>query len=301
MRHEFVLSEVPKVPKKRSTNEFSSYCGGGLSVLRLMLILGLISLCSTVYGVDQNYIRGMAEAVCRDQAHMQVCFERNEAACLTDAQDALWTCVSILPQRPTPKASVEAELADPKGAGAWGISLGHCAEISMAKNRKFRDPTCTEFFEKRTAEASTSPFQFNLERVRETSMTRMQEYRVVVVKQIFSYIFFGLGLPLFVAYRLMRRKVPEKYPKMMALGLAVVGFLSTVLVAPFAEKLVFGSSLFAESIRIMGDNPGAVSAMMMSWLVITPAYWVGISLLYSFIRRRAAKTRDPKTLVRPSA
>ncbi len=234
-------------------------------------------------GLAQNP-PGMEEAVCRDKKHFVECFGWNHETCLALAKKAVKRCQKIMPPSPKPGAlteeAIKKSFKNRDGAGFWGITIGHCAEVTlylMAKD-KITDPACHTYFENRSSTLDNNNFEITLAKVKKelTKPPIKPSFWNTTKKTTLVMLIVGL-LPFWV--------IGGFIWKMWRLSYSVVAMI--LLIPSFVLSCVtpIKIGLFSQAVREFGDNPTAMAPLFTGYLYLFPLYFLSMWLIYRWVAK----------------
>lgn len=191
----------------------------------------------------------------------------------------------ILPSRPEVTGTLEEELQKKLGAGAWGVTLGHCGEVAVFyMNKERMNPRCESYFVQREEDLKKTPFIIDIDKLKQKA-ARLNQVRTVMIQQTVATVVFGLTVPLLIAFFWWRKKALLKFPKGFAMLLTVPSFVASFLGPAFLLNLV------GKGISASGDNPSAIAGIMFGFMILIPAYWISIGLLFFAMKRTQSRAK----------
>lgn len=165
----------------------------------------LLSVCFSSFA----RFNGLNEAICRDQAQFVDCLGWTVEQCLTKANEALTICLRIMATNPGPPSTIEEEIDNPFGSGAWGVAFGICGELAMYQLNEDRvKEDCRGYFNSRVRDEPPN-FKFVAALTKAVNYEKKSTRNALL--QMVMIVVPGLLVPLVISFWRWKNHPPHKF------------------------------------------------------------------------------------------
>ena len=226
---------------------------------------------------ENDYSTDLATAICRDKLHFGTCFSLAGKTCESVAHVAIEKCLRAMPAKPRQQGTLDQDIINPFGIGAWSKDVGLCGETFFAReNPPNRDQQCTSYFLKRENDLKNAAFKPDFAKVSVVSNDASRKIKIIWI-QFLSIMLSGTLAPFFIAWRTWKASRPRPFPWHHAAALIIVSIAGIVIDQTIESYL----GLFSESVRLNGDNPTASLGSTFGFIILIPIFWLGLAAIYN--------------------